>query len=204
MLKSEAKRRIEKLKKVIGHHRYLYHVLDKQEISDEALDSLKHELAELEKQFPQFVTPDSPTQRVGGEPLEKFEKAQHRMPMLSIDDVFSMGEIVEWEGYLARLIPREKMEYFCEMKLDGFAISLLYKGGLFVSATTRGNGLVGENVTQNIKTIEAIPLSIEELRDVEVRGEIYMDKKAFQNVNREQKNEARKNTQTPEILLLVP
>lgn len=203
MTKPEGKKRIEKLREAINHHRYLYHVLDKQEISDEAHDSLKHELAELEKQFPEFITSDSPTQRVGGEPLDKFEKAEHKTPMLSIDDVFSGKELEEWEAYLKRLLPGEKISYFCEMKLDGFAISLIYKNGILWRAATRGNGKVGEDVTQNIKTIEAIPLRLLgaiKQKEFEIRGEVYMGKKTFELVNREQKKKGEKEYANPRNL----
>lgn len=218
MTKQDAKKRIEKLKKVIGHHRYLYHVLDRQEISDEALDSLKNELQRLEKQFPEFVTSDSPTQRVGGDPLDKFEKSEHRVPMLSIDDVFTEKDIEDWESYLRRLAPQQSFRYFCELKIDGFAISLIYKKGILARAATRGNGKVGEDVTGNIKTIESIPLGIEphnkaaslgiqkkleeiaEKGEVEVRGEIYMDKKTFEGVNREQSKRGEKEYANPRNL----
>jgi len=192
MNKSQVRARINKLKKVINHHRYLYHVQDTQEISDAALDSLKNELQELEKQFPEFITPDSPTQRVGGEPIDKFEKVGHEVPMLSIDDVFSKEDTEDWETYLKRLVPDSKLRYFCEMKMDGFAVSLIYKNGVLVRGATRGNGLVGEDVTQNIKTIESIPLGIEKHGNMEVRGEVYMDKKTFEKVNREQKRKGEK------------
>ena len=109
MAKEEAKKRIEKLKKVINHHRYLYHVLNKEEISAPALDSLKHELYKLEQQFPEFITPDSPTQRVGGEPLKEFKKKEHETPLLSLEDVFSEKELQDWENYLRRLDPRSKL-----------------------------------------------------------------------------------------------
>lgn len=204
MNKKQAQARIGKLKKVISHHRYLYHVLDKQEISDEAHDSLKRELSNLEKQFPDLITPDSPTQRVGGEPLGRFEKVEHRAPMLSIDDVFTRKDIEDWESYLSRLAPKESAVYFCEMKIDGFAISLLYKNGLLVRAATRGNGRVGEDVTGNIRTVESVPLrlamhertlapkiakrveTVIRKGEIEIRGEIYMDKKTFEKINREQ------------------
>ena len=205
MTKSEAKKRIAKLKKVINHHRYLYHVLDTQEITDAALDSLKNELVDLEKQFPEFITPDSPTQRVGGEPLDKFKKVEHKTPMLSIDDVFVVKDIEDWEKYLNRLAPGEKLEYFCELKIDGFAISLMYKDGILVRAATRGNGKIGEDVTQNIKTVESIPLRLEEYKktnqgDIEVRGEVYMDKKTFERVNRDQREKGEKEYANPRNL----
>lgn len=197
MNKKEAQKRIAKLKKVINYHRYLYHVLDKQEISDSALDSLKHELFELEEKFPELITPDSPTQRVGGEPLAEFKKAEHNTPMLSIEDVFKIEELKRWQDYLKRIKSNEHFEYFCELKIDGFAISLIYEKGFLVRAATRGNGLIGENVTQNIKTIQTIPLRIDlfseldpkikEVIDngrVEIRGEVYMEKKSFEEINR--------------------
>lgn len=221
MQKREAQERIEALKKEINHHRYLYAVLDKQEISEASLDSLKHELVKLEEQFPEFLTPDSPTQRVAGHPLEKFKKVRHAVRMTSLNDAFSEGELREWEARVQKLAKSYKLkaissEYFAEAKGDGFAISLVYENGILKIAATRGDGMVGENVTENIKTIEAIPLRLEEdfaalakknkeVRDVweqhafiknaveklpkhfEVRGEVYMSKRAFAEVNRGQK-----------------
>jgi len=213
MTKEEAKKRIEKLKKVINHHRYLYHVLNKQEISDAALDSLKHELFKLEEMYPEFITPDSPTQRVAGKPLEGFKKVSHPLPMLSMEDVFSEKELRDWEDYLNRLAPHhfsqksgEGVEYFAELKIDGFAITLIYENGIFLAGATRGDGKIGEDVTQNLKTIESIPLSLEirrklpeneeiaknlqkliEKGKIEIRGEVYMEKKAFEKFNEEQR-----------------
>ena len=161
MTKKQAKQRIEKLKKVIAHHRYLYHVLNREEISPEVLDSLKHELFKLEQQFPEFITPDSPTQRVAGKPLEEFKKVKHAVPMLSIEDIFSEQELRDWEDYLKRLAPSAKFDYFSELKIDGFAITLIYQKGLLVCGATRGDGRVGEDVTQNLKTIESIPLKLQ-------------------------------------------
>jgi len=203
MDKQQAKQRIEKLKKLINHHRYLYHVLDKEEISEAALDSLKHELYTLEQQYPDFITADSPTQRVGGEPLKKFKKIEHKIPMLSIEDIFSEKELYDWEEHLKRLTRESRLEYFAELKIDGFAITLIYEKGIFIAGATRGNGKVGEDVTQNLKTIESIPLKLHfnrELSDslkhlekglkkaitgnrIEIRGEVYMDKKDFDHFN---------------------
>ena len=165
MNKKKVKNRIDKLKKEINRHRYLYHILDKQEISDAALDSLKHELDILEKEFPDLITPDSPTQRVGGKALDKFEKVKHRIPMLSLNDVFSFEEIKEWEERIRKITPDfskeiERYGYFAELKIDGFAIELIYDNGFFNLGSTRGDGIIGENVTQNLKTIEAIPLKL--------------------------------------------
>ncbi len=216
----EIKKRIEKLRKVINYHRYLYHVLDRQEISDAALDSLKEELFQLEQKYPQFITPDSPTQRVGGKPLDKFEKVEHKVPMLSFNDAFSEDEVRDWlkraEKFLGEKI---NCGFYCEPKIDGLAISLLYRKGYFVLGSTRGDGRIGEDVTQNLKTIHSIPLKIEripreiyskkykiederelkedkkvdrlldnfnfEKKELEVRGEVYVSKKDFQQLNKE-------------------
>src|SRR4030043_1894127 len=161
MDKEQAKQRIEKLKKVINHHRYLYHVLNRQEISDAALDSLKHELYQLEQQFPKLITVDSPTQRVAGEPQKQFKKVEHKSPMFSLEDIFSEKELQDWEDYLKRLEPGAQFEYFVELKIDGFAIALVYENGIFKTGATRGDGKTGEDVTQNLKTIESIPLKLE-------------------------------------------
>ena len=219
MNKEEAQKRIEKLKEVISHHRYLYHVLDKQEISDSALDSLKHELYKLEQQYPELITPDSPTQRIGGEPLEEFKKVEHTLPMLSIEDVFSEKELQNWESYLKRLAPNTQFEYFVEPKIDGFAVSLTYKNGLFVTGATRGNGQIGEDVTQNLKTIESIPLKIEipeknslpkpiekRIKNltgkgiIEIRGEVYMEKADFERFNKELEKKGEKPYSNPRNL----
>jgi len=201
MNKQDAQKRIEKLKQVINYHRYLYHVEDRQEITDPAFDSLKAELRDLENQFPNLKTSDSPTQRVGGKPLGGFEKIKHKKPMLSIEDVFTKDEVVQWEKYLQRLNVGN-IEYFCEPKIDGFAISLVYEKGVFKTAATRGDGAIGEDVTQNIKTIGSIPLKLlfhkkinKDLMDIvqklinsgqfEIRGEVYMDKSEFNRINRE-------------------
>jgi len=207
MTKQEVKQRIEKLRKEINHHRYLYHVLDTQEISDPALDSLKHELYGLEQKYPEFITPDSPTQRVGGKPLDKFEKVHHQSPMLSIEDIFSKEELIGWQERIQKLVPHEKLDYFAELKIDGFAMSLIYKNGIFVQGSTRGDGLIGEDVTLNLKTIESIPLKLEihgkmpsqemenrtrrliENGEIEVRGEVYMDRHAFEKANKERKKQ---------------
>lgn len=194
MNKKEAKERIVKLRNEINHHRYLYHVLDKVEISDAANDSLKHELDLLEQQYPDLTTPDSPTQRVGGESLPAFKKVMHQTRMLSLNDAFSFAEIEEWfarcERYLGQPI---KPDFFAEIKTDGLAVSLIYQDGIFVQGATRGDGAVGEDVTQNLKTIEAIPLRLEsnikraQTGRVEVRGEVYIKLKDFEKLNAQQK-----------------
>ncbi|MDZ4232065.1 MAG: NAD-dependent DNA ligase LigA [Candidatus Pacearchaeota archaeon] len=202
MVKQEAEERIAKLRKAINHHRYLYHVLNKSEISDAALDSLKHELFLLEAKHPDLITSDSPTQRVEGRALGKFGKVRHAVPMLSIEDVFGSEELHDWEAYLKRLTGKSSFQYFAELKIDGFAVTLRYEKGVLKVGGTRGNGSVGEDVTQNLKTIESIPLRIE-LHEklvsktatrigqllsggtIEIRGEVYMGKKAFLRFNKE-------------------
>ena len=197
-LRRQAKKRIEKLKKLINHHRFLYHVEDREEISDSAFDMLKHELFQLEQQYPDLITPDSPTQRVGGMPLDKFRKVPHAVPMLSIEDIFTQEELKDWETYVKRLSGAKQLQYFAELKVDGFAVSLKYKDGVLQTGSTRGNGNIGEDVTQNLKTIESIPLKLEkfEIRnskfeipptELEVRGEVYMEKRDFERFNKERK-----------------
>ncbi|KKU52205.1 MAG: hypothetical protein A3H69_03055 [Candidatus Sungbacteria bacterium RIFCSPLOWO2_02_FULL_47_9] len=217
MKKKEAEIRIKKLREEINRHRYLYHVLDRQEISDAALDSLKHELACREKEYPELITADSPTQRVGGEPLSKFKKVSHDVRMISLSDVFSEDELREWETRVKKLVSRpSNLDYFAEAKGDGFAVSLVYENGAFSIGSTRGDGITGEDVTENLKTIDAIPLAIAENvisivekhtelkgvlsryprvkralenlpKKIEFRGEVYMSKKVFEAANKELK-----------------
>ncbi len=196
MSKIQAKDRIKKLREAIDDYRYQYHVLDKLDISDAALDSLKHELYQLEQQYPDLITPDSPTQRVGGAPLEKFKKITHARPMLSMEDVFTREEFIAWVSRIQKLSPSSTFAtsstFFCMPKQDGLAVSLVYEDGMLKSAATRGDGKVGEDVTQNVRTIESVPLKLRGLqgrrgmpRRVEVRGEIYFPVKAFEKMNRE-------------------
>jgi DNA ligase (NAD+) len=184
---SEAKKRAEKLRKLIDEYRYQYHVLDEPTISDEIYDSLTVELREIENDYPELIMPDSPTQRVGGQPLEKFEKVQHISQMLSLNDVFSQEEILDWEHRTKKLAGKS-LDYFCELKIDGLSIMLTYENGLFVRGATRGNGLIGEDVTQNLRTIPSIPLKLRKPQKgrLDVRGEVYMSKETFEKVNREQ------------------
>jgi DNA ligase (NAD+) len=211
MTKSEVRERIEKLKREVERHRYLYHVLDRVEISDAALDSLKHELYQLEQQYPEFITNDSPTQRVGGEPLPEFKKIRHLEPMLSMEDVFSFEEIGDWHKRNKKLIPSLNEDFYAEIKMDGLAVSLVYENGIFVNGSTRGDGQIGEDVTKNLRTIESIPLVLrvpsekevvdfiksspgtneKKFRDlilnhrgrIEIRGEAFMRKKVFNELN---------------------
>jgi DNA ligase (NAD+) len=224
MNREQAKRRIEKLREEINYHRYQYHVLDKTEISDAALDSLKNELFKLEQEYPEFITADSPTQRVGGQPLPKFEKVRHSQPMMSLFDAFSEEDIRDWEERLKRIIvgkspqpplSRGHFEYYCELKMDGLAASLVYENGFLVRGATRGDGTTGEDVTQNLKTIEAIPLKLRRPSDselekigfvgqekknlqeiiakgkIEIRGEAIMTSKVFAGLNKKYKKEGK-------------
>ena len=219
MDKNEAQNRVQKLKKLIQKHRYLYHVLDKQEISDAALDSLKKELFDLEQKFPELVTSDSPTQRVGGKPLDKFKKAKHIVPMLSFNDAFSNDEMKEWVERISKLLTQKEsqMNFFCELKIDGLAVELIYQDGLFVTGSTRGDGKIGEDVTQNLKTINAIPLKLRDkeqvIKDLKkqkvsssiikaiekfdfkkqviVRGEVFISKKEFEKANKEREKQGK-------------
>ncbi len=190
MDKSAAKKRIAKLSDVIRSHNYKYHVLDKPEINDAAFDSLKHELSKLEEEYPDLVTLDSPTQRVNGQALDKFEKVKHKKRMLSLEDVFYFKELESWQERIQKLVPSTKLEYFAELKIDGFAVSLIYKDGIFVRGATRGDGIIGEDVTQNLKTINSIPLKLEtSKKEVEIRGEVYMTKSTFEAINQERKEQ---------------
>ena len=194
MNKHEAGQRVAKLKKEIEHHRYLYHVKDTQEISDAALDSLKHELYQLEQDYPELITADSPTQRVGGLPSVKFSKVQHSHPILSLEDVFSMEEAYQWEAKNQKIISGP-YQYYGELKLDGLTVVLTYYDGVLFRGATRGDGQTGEDVTENLKTIESIPLELnaadKNLLDkipkvFEVRGEVVMTKSVFAKINQEQ------------------
>ena len=181
-------RRLKKLRETINYHRHQYHVLDRQEISDEALDSLKKELFDLEQEFPDLITPDSPTQRVGGQPLKQFAKVTHSERMLSLTDAFSEEDMREWQERLERIDPRATDKgFYCELKIDGLAIELWYRRGALVTGSTRGNGIIGEDVTQNLRTVEAIPLAIGDTHpELVVRGEVFITKKDFERVNAEQ------------------
>ena len=184
MMKSEAEERILKLRELINDYRYHYHVLDESIMSEAAADSLKHELAQLEAEYPELITPDSPTQRVAGKPLDKFTKVKHEKRMISLADVFSEEEIKDWISRNEKLIPGGKIEeFFTDIKMDGLACALKYRDGVFYQAVTRGDGLVGEDVTLNVRTIENIPFKISEPGEVEVRGEIVIFKKDFEKLN---------------------
>ncbi len=185
MTKSEAAARILKLRGLINDYRYHYHVLDESIMSEAAADSLKHELSQLEAEYPELITPDSPTQRVAGRALDKFEKVAHDKRMISLADVFSREEVLDWVSRNEKLLPGGKIaEFFTDIKMDGLACSLKYRNGIFYQAVTRGDGLIGENVTLNVKTIENIPLKID-ADTAEVRGEIIIFKADFEKLKGE-------------------
>jgi DNA ligase (NAD+) len=213
MDRNAAKERIEKLRKEIDRYRYQYHVLDRLEISEQALDALKHELYKLEQEHPDLITPDSPTQRVAGKAAAGFRKVKHAARMLSLEDAFSFEEMQEWEERLQKIRPRADFDYYADPKMDGLAVAIAYRDGLMEVGATRGDGRVGEDVTRNLRTIEAIPLRLRhpseaEVRHflarhkgacdahkaqkaleshhgrLEIRGEVYMTKKRLAELNR--------------------
>ncbi len=184
----EIKNEIRRLVDEINYHNYRYYVLDSPVISDEEYDRLLRRLKELEEKY-NYILPDSPTQRIGAPPLEKFEKVRHKEPMLSLDNAFTHDEVREFDERVKRLLNiKEEIEYTVEPKYDGLAIELTYKDGILVTASTRGDGFEGEDVTQNIKTIKSIPLRIEPPdvpEEIDIRGEVYMDIDEFEKLNKE-------------------
>ncbi len=197
--KADAKKRIAKLREEVDRHRYAYHVEDRSDISPEALDSLKHELGQLEGRFPDLITPDSPTQRVEGTVATGFSKVRHDTPMLSLTDVFDADEFTAWDRRMTKLAGRPP-GYFAELKYDGLAIAIRYEKGIFTKAATRGNGQVGEDVTANIRTIESVPLRLRKPLTVEIRGEIYMSYRQFAAVNRAQEQAGKPTYANPRNL----
>lgn len=190
MLKLETKKRIEKLKNQLQEIDYAYYVLDKPIVTDAVRDSLKDELEKIEQEYPNLITADSPTQRIGGKALGKFEKYKHKVPKYSIDDVFSFEEVIEFDQRIKRFLewPEKKdLEYICELKIDGLNMSCVYKNGILEKAATRGDGIMGEVVTHTVRTIKSIPLKIKDATDLEVSGEVFMPKSSFEKLNKEQK-----------------
>ena len=195
LTKQQAERRIEELRAQIEHHNYLYYTLDQPEISDAEWDAMYRELVELEAQFPELITPDSPTQKVGAAPLKEFAKVEHRFPMWSLDNAFSIAELREFDERVKRFLKLpegEAVDYVVEPKLDGVAVSLAYEKGRFVLGATRGDGVVGENVTENLRTLKPLPLRLPREVDVTVRGEVFFNFDDFARVNehRQAKGEA--------------
>ena len=207
----QAKERVAKLRQLIDDYRYHYHVLDESLMSEAAADSLKHELSQLEEQFPELITPDSPTQKVAGQALDKFTKVTHQVPMISLADVFSEEEIRAWQMRIAKLLPAERatqLEYWTDIKMDGLACAVIYQDGLLTQAVTRGDSRVGEDVTQNVRTIANLPLRLraterfpELLKGrTEIRGEIVIFKADFERLNQAQRAEGKPEFANPRNL----
>lgn len=184
---SEVREQVEKLRAEINRHNYLYHVLDSPEISDAEYDVLLRQLQRLEEQYPQFVTTDSPTQRVGATPVAAFGVVEHPEPLLSLGNVFSQEELLAWHDRTAKLLEKEQFDLVCEHKIDGLAVALTYVNGQLTTGATRGDGFRGENITQNLRTIRSVPLSVARGAPprFEVRGEVFLPKAGFHKLNRE-------------------
>jgi DNA ligase (NAD+) len=188
---TSAKERIEQLRVEINHHNYRYHVLDSPEISDAEYDELMRELKQLEEQYPQFLTPDSPTQRVGAAPVEAFGVVEHPSPLLSLGNVFSKKELLAWYTRTAKLLEGKQFDFVGEHKIDGLAVALTYVNGQLTIGATRGDGFRGENITQNLRTIRSLPLSVPKKAPprFEVRGEVFLPKAGFDKLNQERAEE---------------
>lgn len=192
-----AKKRAIQLKQLLQKYSYEYYVLDKPSISDEVYDSLNNELKQLEKKHPELITPDSPTQRVGGKAEGRFKNISHPKPMLSLNDIFTFEELEKWERRMHKLLELSKLEYYAELKLDGLAMRLEYKNGVFVRAVTRGDGYNGEDVTHTVKTIQTIPLQLRKNNKLpkkiydnfDVRGEVIIPKAEFVRINKEREQQ---------------
>ena len=185
-----AKKRAAQLRGAINRYRYSYHALDKEEISSEALDSLKYELVMLEEKYPGLKTADSPSIRIGGVPIAKFKKVRHEVSQWSFNDAFSEEDIRDFDKRVKKLLKESFKKdvyptYACELKIDGLKVVLTYKNGIFFQAATRGDGIIGEDVTHNVKTIESVPLTLRQKKDIIVEGEVWLGKKELQRINRE-------------------
>ena len=179
-------KRIDELVKILNKASYEYYTLDKPTITDQEYDDYYRELEKLEEQYPNLKRDDSPTKRIGGKVINDFEKVNHTVPMMSLGDIFSEDEVREFDKKIKKIIPNPT--YVCELKIDGLSVSLKYKNGKFIQGATRGDGTTGEDITHNVETIKSVPLKINFMDDLEVRGEIYMPKKSFIKLNEERKN----------------
>ncbi len=179
----DAKRRVDELHKLLNQYGYEYYVLDKPSVPDSEYDKRMQELIALETEFPQLKTPNSPTQRIGGEVLEGFQKVRHRIPMLSLANAFNEADLRDFDRRVRQTVGNTA--YVCELKIDGLAVSLRYENGVFVQGSTRGDGTVGEDITVNLRTVRSIPLQLTEKVTIEVRGEVFMPKKSFAKLNKE-------------------
>lgn len=185
MDRGEARKRIDELRKEISRHDQLYYVFDRPEIEDDQYDTLIRELRTLEEEYPELQSPDSPTRRVGGEPLSSFEKVTHSEPMLSLDNALDISELRAFFKRVRQSLPSGDLEYICEHKIDGLAVNIIYRDGRFLTGSTRGDGRTGENVTSNLRTIRSLPLILQHYveGEIEVRGEVYMKKEDFARIN---------------------
>src|SRR5271169_6933143 len=189
----DVRQKIDALRDKIRYHEHRYYVLDDPEISDAEFDRLVNELKVLEAEHPELITPDSPTQRVGGKPREGFVKVRHSTAMLSLDNAYSEEELRDWERRVHELTGESQVDYVCELKLDGMSLALRFNGGKLALGLTRGDGTIGEDVTPNVRTVRSVPLTIAEKildkaglpHDFEVRGELLMPLSAFQRMNEE-------------------
>jgi len=187
--KKQAKQEIDKLSKKINHHDYLYYALDKPEIADAQYDKLFRQLKDIEKEFPELLSPDSPTQRVGGQPLKSFKTYTHKKPLLSLDNAMNEEELLDFDRRVREGLDKAKIEYVCELKMDGLAVALVYEKGQLKIGSTRGDGVNGEDITQNLKTIRSIPLKLDKEVNLEVRGEVYLPYDDFIKLNEEREAE---------------
>jgi len=187
MNKKEAKNRTQKLREEISRLRFLYHTKNDPKVTDDVYESLTRELNKLEKEYPEFSDENSMINRVAGEPLDKFKKVKHKSRMFSMNDAFSIEEVEEWEARITKLLSRSH-SYFCELKIDGLSASLIYEDGVFVRGATRGDGFIGEDVTENLKMINTIPLKLSSPypKYLEVRGEVVMSKQVWESLNKKQ------------------
>ena len=189
----DVRKKVETLRKQLDHHNYRYYVLDDPEVADRAYDTLLRELQEIEKDHPELVTHDSPTQRVGARPLEAFGTVDHRLPMLSLENAMSDEELIAFDERVKKGLDVDKIiEYVVELKMDGLAVELVYENGTFVRGSTRGDGFTGESITQNLRTIRSIPLKLRDQKwpsSFEVRGEVFMDKQGFVLLNEQRLKE---------------
>jgi DNA ligase (NAD+) len=182
--KQQAKQKMEQLTEELNQYNYEYHVLDQPSVEDAIYDQKMQELRKLEEAYPDLVHPDSPTQRVGGEPLDAFQKVEHKIPMLSLANAFNEQDIRDFVRRASQGI-EEPISFVCELKIDGLAVSLTYENGKFVRGATRGDGYIGEDITSNLRTIRSIPLVIKEKETLEIRGEAYMPHRSFLALNKE-------------------
>lgn len=207
-MSEDVAKRAERLREIINDYRYNYHVLNKSTMGEAAADSLKHELSQIEEQHPELITPDSPTQRVAGEPLPGFKQIRHSNRMLSLNDVFSKEEFSAWVTRITKLLNGQNFDFFADLKMDGLACALVYEDGILTQGVTRGDGFVGEDVTANVRTIESIPLRLRRAKEceqflrgrTEVRGEIVMYKEQFEKLNAEREKQDRPKFANPRNL----